>query len=659
MLARSASSALRAARGVAVVAPRAFASVADGLGLPERYGNYINGEFVAPASGEYFDNKSPIDGLPFIQAARGNKADVDAAVKAANHAYHSHWSKVSVTERSNMLLKIADTIEHNTDRFAKLKTVDDGKAVRESMAADIPLVIDHFRYFAGVIRADEGTASELDQNTLSLCIQEPLGVVGQIIPWNFPLLMAAWKLAPALAAGNCVVLKPAEQTPTSIMVLMEMLGDTIPPGVVNVVTGYGAEAGDALATSDGIAKIAFTGSTGTGSKILKAAADSLIPATMELGGKSPNIFFSSVCDEDDAFLDKAVEGAVMFALNQGEVCTCSSRILVQVDIFEKFMERVVARTEAIKTGNPLDADTMMGAQVSSAQHDKIVNYLKIGEAEGAKVLTGGVANDVVDGGYYIKPTILHGNNDMQVFREEIFGPVTGVTTFKTEEEAIAIANATVYGLGAGVWTRDAHQAYQVPRAIEAGRVWVNCYHGESPPRVTRTTRSHPAPPHAPRAPPTTHPTSLPPPGSLPRARPLRRLQAIRLRPRNAQTDAHPLPPDQEHSHLLRQEQARFLLSAATRGSGGVRGGVAATFTIIIRWKTNTTPLGLSMDNPGRPTPPRRQRWWMKWLATMPPCLRAWRRRSRERRAASTRRRVHCHEHARACSAAGRGGWGAR
>jgi aldehyde dehydrogenase len=344
------------------------------------------------------------------------------------------------------------------------------------MAADLPLCVDHFRYFAGVIRAEEGSASEIDSNTVSLCIQEPLGVVGQIIPWNFPLLMAAWKVAPALAAGNCVVLKPAEQTPTSIMALMELLQDVVPPGVINVVTGYGAEAGSALAKSKGIAKLGFTGSTATGTAILKEAAESLIPVTLELGGKSPNIFFSSVMDADDAFLDKAVEGAVLFALNQGEVCTCQSRLLVQEDIFERFMERVVQRTEAIVTGDPLDPNTMMGAQVSEKQHKRIESYIGIGTAEGAKLLTGGAVNDVVDGGYYIKPTILHGTNDMQIFQEEIFGPVTGVTTFKTEEEAIAIANDTIYGLGAGVWTRDAHQAYQVPRAIEAGRVWVNCYH---------------------------------------------------------------------------------------------------------------------------------------------------------------------------------------
>jgi len=447
-----------------------------GLGLPEKYGLFINGKFVDPVDGEYFDNISPINGQTFIKAARGKKADVDKAVAAATEAFKTHWSKVSVTERSNVLLKIASAIEENKDRLAKVETVDNGKAVRETMAADLPLTIDHFKYFAGVIRAEEGSATEIDVNTVSLCIQEPLGIVGQIIPWNFPLLMAAWKLAPALAAGNCVVMKPAEQTPTSIMVLMDILKDVIPPGVINVVTGFGKEAGEALATSKGIAKIAFTGSTATGQRIMKAAGENLIPATLELGGKSPNIFFPSVMDKDDEFLDKAVEGAVLFALNQGEVCTCQSRLLVHEDIFDKFMERVVKRTEAIKTGHPLDADTMMGAQVSKLQHDKIVNYIKIGTDEGAKVLTGGAANDVVSGGFYIKPTILQGTNNMRVFQEEIFGPVTGAVKFKSEEEAVKIANDTVYGLGAGVWTRDAHQAYQVPRAIQAGRVWVNCYH---------------------------------------------------------------------------------------------------------------------------------------------------------------------------------------
>jgi len=453
-------------------------SVADRLelALPEKFDNFINGEFVAPVDGQYFDNISPIDGKPFIKAARGTKADIEAAVKAATVAYRTNWSKVSVTDRSNVLLKVADIIEKNKDRLAKIEAVDNGKAIRETMAADLPLVIDHFRYFAGVIRAEEGTATELDAKTVSLCIQEPLGVVGQIIPWNFPLLMAAWKLAPALAAGNCVVMKPAEQTPTSIMALMELIKDAVPAGVINVVSGFGPEAGEALATSKGIAKLGFTGSTVTGTRILKAAADSMIPTTLELGGKSPNIFFKSVLDHDDEFLDKAVEGAVLFALNQGEVCTCQSRLLVHEDIYEKFMERVVARTKAIKTGDPLDPSTMMGAQVSKSQHDKILNYIKIGQEEGAKVLTGGEANDVVNGGFYIKPTILSGTNSMRVFQEEIFGPVTSVTTFKTDEEAIAIANDTVYGLGAGVWTRDAHQAYQVPRAIEAGRVWVNCYH---------------------------------------------------------------------------------------------------------------------------------------------------------------------------------------
>lgn len=446
------------------------------LDLPSQYGHFIGGQFVEPIDGEYFDNVTPITGEAYIRAARGTAADVDAAVEAARTAFDESWSKTSVTERSNILLKIADIVETNAERLAKVETVDNGKALRESNAADIPLVVDHFRYFAGVIRAEEGSASEIDGSTLSLIIQEPLGVVGQIIPWNFPLMMAAWKLAPALAAGNCVVLKPAEQTPTSIMVLMDLIKDVLPPGVINVVSGFGAEAGAALTKHQGIAKIAFTGSTETGQAILQEAANSLIPATLELGGKSPNIFMKSIMDEDDELLDKAVEGAVLFALNQGEICTCQSRLLIQEDIMDGFMERVVKRTEAIKLGDPLDPDTMMGAQVSLAQYDRIMKYLDIGRAEGAKVLTGGAANDELGSGYYIKPTILSGTNDMRVFREEIFGPVTSATTFKTAEEALEIANDTEYGLGAGVWTRDAHEAYLMPRAIQAGRVWVNCYH---------------------------------------------------------------------------------------------------------------------------------------------------------------------------------------
>lgn len=462
------------AKSDAAVPP--VANTLPSLGLPDKYGLFINGEFVEPTKGEYFDNVSPIDGKPFIQAARGTAADIDKAVAAAHQAYDTTWSKASVTERSNLLLKIADIIEKNIERLAKIETVDNGKAVRETRNADLPLVVDHFRYFAGVIRGEEGTASELDTDTLSLCIQEPMGVVGQIIPWNFPLLMATWKLAPALAAGNCVVLKPAEQTPTSIMVLMDLIKDVLPPGVLNVVTGYGEDAGAALAGHKNIAKIAFTGSTVTGTSILHGAANNLIPATMELGGKSPNIFFSSVMDHDDAFLDKCVEGAVLFAFNQGEVCTCQSRLLVQEDIYDKFMEKVVARTEAIIMGDPMDPKTMMGAQVSLAQHDRIMKYLDIGAKEGAKIVTGGSAIKELGGGFYIKPTILSGTNDMRVFQEEIFGPVTSVTTFRTEEEAIAFANNVEYGLGAGVWTRDMHQAYKVPRAVKAGRVWVNCYH---------------------------------------------------------------------------------------------------------------------------------------------------------------------------------------
>lgn len=375
-----------------------------------------------------------------------------------------------------MLLKIADITEANLEKLAVVETIDNGKPIRETRAADLPLVVDHFRYFAGLIRADEGSATELDQHTLSLNIHEPFGVVGQIIPWNFPLLMAAWKVAPALAAGNTVVLKPAEQTPTSIMVFMDLIKDVLPPGVLNVVTGFGEEAGAALATSKVISKLAFTGETTTGKLIMKNAADNLIPVTMELGGKSPQIFFSSIMDKDDEFLDKAVEGAVLFALNQGEVCTCPSRMLIQEDIYERFIARVIERTRAIKQGHPLQDDVMIGAQASSEQMNKIEKYLNIAREEGAQILTGGSKDtSIVEGGYYIQPTIVKGTNKMRVFQEEIFGPVMCATTFKTEEEALAIANDTIFGLGAGVWSRDAHQLYKVPRAIQAGRVWVNCY----------------------------------------------------------------------------------------------------------------------------------------------------------------------------------------
>ncbi len=443
-----------------------------------RYENYIGGKFVPPVKGEYFDNVSPIDGKVFTQAARSGKEDVELALDAAHAAFPS-WSKTSPAYRSGLLMKIAQVIEDNLEYLAIVETIDNGKAIRETRAADLPLVVDHFRYFAGVIRAEEGTIAEHDEHTVSIVLHEPLGVVGQIIPWNFPLLMATWKIAPALAAGCCTVVKPAEQTPTSIMVLLELIGDILPPGVLNVVTGFGLETGKPLATSPRIAKVSFTGETTTGRLILQYASENIIPATMELGGKSPNIFFPSVADADDDFFDKAVEGAVLFALNQGEVCTCPSRILVHESIYDKFISKVIERTNAIKVGNPLDGTVMMGAQASNDQYEKIVSYLKIGKDEGAEVLTGGAPNKLpgdLEGGYYIQPTIFKGTNKMRIFQEEIFGPVVCVTTFKTTEEAIEIANDTLYGLGAGVWTRDAHELYQVPRAIKAGRVWVNNYH---------------------------------------------------------------------------------------------------------------------------------------------------------------------------------------
>jgi aldehyde dehydrogenase len=442
------------------------------------YDNYIGGRWVAPVNGQYFDNISPIDGKVFTRAARSSKEDIELALDAAHQAFPV-WSRTAAAARSNLLLKIADIMEKNLDLLAAIETVDNGKPIRETRAADLPLAIDHFRYFAGVLRSEEGTISEHDETTVSINLHEPIGVVGQIIPWNFPLLMAAWKIAPALAAGCCVVVKPAEQTPTSIMCLLELIDGILPAGVLNVVTGFGLEAGKPLATSTRISKIAFTGETTTGQLIMGYAAENLIPVTMELGGKSPNLFFPSVMDADDDYLDKCVEGAVMFALNQGEVCTCPSRMLVHESIFEKFIEKVIARTRAIKQGNPLDPDVMIGAQASKEQYEKILSYIEIGKKEGAQVLTGGNAfyqNSGLEHGYYITPTIFRGNNKMRVFQEEIFGPVLCVTTFKTTEEAIAIANDTAYGLGAGVWTRDAHELYQVPRAIQAGRVWVNCYH---------------------------------------------------------------------------------------------------------------------------------------------------------------------------------------
>lgn len=442
-----------------------------------QYDNFIGGKWVAPTRGEYFDNISPVDGNSFTKIARSTAEDIDLALDAA-WAVAPSWNNTSATERSNLLLKIADVMEANLETLARVETWDNGKALRETRAADLPLAVDHFRYFAGVIRAEEGTVSELDSSTISMNVLEPLGVVGQIIPWNFPLLMATWKLAPALAAGNCVVLKPAEQTPVGIMVLMEMIQDILPAGVLNVVNGFGVEAGKPLASSPRINKIAFTGETTTGQLIMQYASKNIIPVTLELGGKSPNIFFESVMDADDDFFDKCLEGAVMFALNQGEVCTCPSRILVQESIYDDFIARVIERTEAIKLGHPLDPSTMMGAQASNDQYEKVLNYIKIGKEEGCEVLTGGEAayHDELKGGYYIKPTILKGNNKMRVFQEEIFGPVVCVTTFKDEAEAIEIANDTLYGLGAGVWTRDMHQAYQISRAVQAGRVWVNCYH---------------------------------------------------------------------------------------------------------------------------------------------------------------------------------------
>ncbi|MCL1935348.1 MAG: aldehyde dehydrogenase [Defluviitaleaceae bacterium] len=446
--------------------------------IKQKYDNYINGKWVAPENGKYFDVISPIDGKVISKVAESHAYDVNLAVDAAHEAFKT-WSKTSAKERSYILNKIADRIEQNLELLATIETIDNGKAIRETLAADIPLAADHFRYFAGVIRAEEGSATEIDKDTLSLVIKEPIGVVAQIIPWNFPLLMAAWKLAPALAAGNCVVLKPAESTPVSIMELLSLIDDLLPAGVLNIINGFGKDVGPYLVKNPKVAKVAFTGSTATGRLIMQYATENIIPVTLELGGKSPNIYFSSIMDKDDELLDKAVEGAVSFALNQGEVCTCPSRLLIQEDIYEEFIKRVIDRVKQIKTGNPLDKDTMIGAQASKMQQDKILSYLKIGKEEGCEILIGGEENKIGEGfenGYYIQPTVFKGDNNMRIFKEEIFGPVVGVTTFKTVEEAIEIANDTPYGLGAGVWTRDTHEAYQVPREIKAGRVWVNNYH---------------------------------------------------------------------------------------------------------------------------------------------------------------------------------------
>lgn len=444
----------------------------------EQYQNFIGGEWIPPVKGKYFDNLSPIDGEKFCEIPRSSKEDIDLALDAA-HAAKNAWGKTSVTDRSNILLKIADRIEQNLELLAVAEAWDNGKAIRETLNADIPLAADHFRYFAGCMRAEEGTLGEIDANTVSYHINEPLGVVGQIIPWNFPILMAAWKLGPALVTGNCVVLKPAEQTPASILVLMELIGDLLPPGVLNIVNGFGIEAGNALATSDRIAKIAFTGSTPVGIHILKCAADNIIPSTVELGGKSPNLYFNDIMTFEDNYLSKCVEGLVLAFFNQGEVCTCPSRALIQEDIYEPFMELVVERTNSIVRGNPLDTDTQVGAQVSNEQYEKILGYIDVGRKEGAKVLTGGGPANLsgaYNKGYYVQPTLLEGNNNMRVFQEEIFGPVVGVTTFKDEAEAVAIANDSMFGLGAGLWTRDMNRAYKLGREIQAGRIWTNCYH---------------------------------------------------------------------------------------------------------------------------------------------------------------------------------------
>ncbi|RKG90828.1 aldehyde dehydrogenase [Corallococcus terminator] len=443
-----------------------------------RYGNYIGGKFVPPVKGQYFENISPVNGRPFCEIPRSTAEDIEKALDAA-HAAKDAWGKTPAAERANILNQIADRMQQNLEMLAVSESWDNGKPIRECLAADLPLAIDHFRYFAGCIRAQEGSLSQLDDNTVAYHFNEPLGVVGQIIPWNFPLLMAAWKMAPALAAGNCIVLKPAEQTPVTILKFVELVGDLLPPGVLNIVNGFGIEAGKPLASNKRIAKIAFTGETTTGRLIMQYASENLIPVTLELGGKSPNIFFEDVFAKDDDFAQKALEGFAMFALNQGEVCTCPSRSLVAERFYDDFMQKAVERTKRIVQGNPLDTATQIGAQASNDQLEKILSYLDIGKKEGAKVLTGGgrkTLSGALSEGFYVEPTIFEGNNKMRVFQEEIFGPVVAVAKFKDAADALAQANETLYGLGAGVWTRDTNTAYRMGRGIQAGRVWVNCYH---------------------------------------------------------------------------------------------------------------------------------------------------------------------------------------
>ncbi|QGM21378.1 aldehyde dehydrogenase family protein [Spiribacter sp. 2438] len=444
----------------------------------DQYENFIGGEWKPPVDGQYFDNPTPVTGQTFCRIPRSTAADIELALDAA-HAAKGAWGTTPVAERAVILNRIADRIEANLEKIAVAESWENGKPVRETLVADIPLAIDHFRYFAGVIRAQEGTVGELDNDTVAYHIHEPLGVVGQIIPWNFPILMATWKIAPALAAGNCIVLKPAEQTPASILLVMELIADLLPPGVLNVVNGFGAEAGKALASNPRIAKVAFTGETTTGRLIMQYASENLIPVTLELGGKSPNVFFADCFAEDDGFREKCLEGFAMFALNQGEVCTCPSRALVQQSFYGDFMDAALDRVGRIKAGNPLDTDTMVGAQASQDQFEKILAYVDIGKQEGAKVLAGGEALEPggdLSGGFYIQPTVFEGSNAMRIFQEEIFGPVVSVTGFSDMDNALEIANDTLYGLGAGVWSRSAHTTYRMGRGIQAGRVWTNCYH---------------------------------------------------------------------------------------------------------------------------------------------------------------------------------------
>lgn len=440
--------------------------------LDARYDLYINGQWVPASDGKVFTAYNPATGEKLAECAEATKEDVDAAVNAAWAAFPA-WRDMGIAERAGILEKIADIIDENAELLATIESMDNGKPIRETMAIDVPYSSDHFRYFAGAIRVEEGKASVLDGNMMSLILREPIGVVGQIVPWNFPFLMAAWKLAPALAAGNCIVFKPSSTTSLSVLTLVKLIGHLLPPGVLNVVTGGGSRSGQYMLDHPGFRKLAFTGSTEVGLDVAKAAADKLIPATLELGGKSANIYF------DDCKWDMAIDGLQLGILfNQGQVCCAGSRVFVQEGIYDKFVEAAVKAFNNVNVGDPLDPNTQMGAQVDQGQLRKIMSYVNLAKEEGATIACGGepYTDGACANGSFMKPTlIVNATNDMRVAQEEIFGPVAVVIKFKTEEEVIAMANDSVYGLGGAVWTRDINRAIRVARGVETGRMWVNTY----------------------------------------------------------------------------------------------------------------------------------------------------------------------------------------